>query len=297
MMDESRRIARGYPLRVRDIGVVGSDPVVARANWDILEVRDVHGELVMRAEVPGSNALLFHPCMRFARGRYLIVEIGGGVSAAGFRVWDFAEERWTMTVDDHWDDVSLVGVDAKRGLAAASDGRGTDVFDVTTGQLAWSLPVCSPATVDFNPDDPERVVVGGDAFLFGAGEVPGASRAALFVRSQLARQQASSVLTYDGPELAWLDAEHIVKLSPAGELELLDTDLNTLRMLGTFPGAFSYARTAQARWVTLHGESETTLIDTTGQLPPRTTRGYLAVMPGGEGAIVADTNSTLLERW
>ena len=296
MTEESRRIARAYPLWVRDVGLVGSEVAVARANWDILEVRDLRGQLLMRAEVPGPNSLLFDSRMRFACGRYLIVEIGGGVTAAGFRVWDFVERRWTLTVDDHWDGVSLLGVDRARALVAVSDGKGVDVFDATTGAREWRIPAYCLTTVDFNPSEPERVVIGGEEFG-GECNVSEPCAIAVFVRSQLIHQRGLAVLPNDGPELAWLDAERIVLLSPTGEVELLDAELGTARSFGVLAGASRHLRVAEARWAMLHGDLDTTLIDTTGQLPPKTVPGYAAILPGGEGMLVADTHSATLHRW
>src|SRR5688572_1751404 len=198
---ESRMIARAYPLRVRDVGFVGETPAIVRANWDIVEVRDLDGELLMRAEVSGANELLFHPHMRLAAGRYLLVEVGGGISAAGFRAWDFVERRWTMQVLDHWDDVALVGVDVARALAAVSDGKGIDVFDVPALEQAWRIPVGGVASVDFNPADPEITVVGGDPFMLGGGELPGAPLAAVFQKSEQQFQRALPELSWDGPTL------------------------------------------------------------------------------------------------
>ncbi|WP_437529608.1 hypothetical protein WME79_48080 [Sorangium sp. So ce726] len=276
---------------------MGSTIAVARANWDIVEVRDLGGTLLMRDEVPEQNGLLFHQRMRFAGARYLIVEIGGGVTAAGFRAWDFVEQRWAMSVSDHWDDVALVGVDAARALVAVSDGKGVDVFEVATGNNEWRMPLCSVESIDFNPDNPDLVVAGGDSFMFNDGDLPGAPLMAVFVRSRLTHRRASSALSYDGPQLAWLDAEQIVHLSPHGELELVGADLGTVRSLGTHAGRGSDLRVAEARWIVLHTGTDTTLVDTTGRLPAKTTPGFVAVMPGGEGTICADTHSVTMHRW
>lgn len=296
MSDESRRIARAYPLRVRDIGIVGTAVVVARANWDIVEVRALSGNLLMRDEVSSQNALLFHPRMRFAGGRYLIAEVGGGISAAGFQAWDFVEQRWAMRVHDHWDDVALVGVDVARALAAVSDGKGIDVFDVARGEHVWRVPVSGVASVDFNPEDPELTVVGGDPFSFGDAEAPGAPIAATFAKSALRCRWALHESSYDGPQLAWLDRTQVVALSPAGELWLLSAELEPLRSLGHSVTNDCELRVAGARWVVLHGGDSTILIDATGREPARTIRGFATVMPGAHGIVCADTHSATAER-
>jgi hypothetical protein len=287
MSTESRKIARAYPLKVRDIGLIGAELVVARANWDILEVRDLGGRLLLREQVPLENGLLFHPHVHFAGGRYVIAEIGSGITAAGVRVWDFVEQRWVMTVKDHWDDVALVGVDGGRALAALSDGKGVDVFDVARGELRWRLTVLSPASVDFNPAEPELVAAGGDAYLL-AREAADAPIAALFARSSLTHERTWPGSPFYGLQLSWLDSEHLVSLSPQGELELSNAELKPLCSLRTDAEPDAALSVALGRWVLLHTDENTTVLDTSTRLPPRTFEGFVRMAPDG-AVICADS--------
>jgi len=295
MSVESRKIARSYPLTVRDIGLVDTSVVVARANWDILEVRDLGGRLLLREEVPLENSLLFHPHLHFAGGRYLIAEIGSGITAAGFRVWDFVEQRWVMTVNDHWDDVAVVGIDVGRALAALSDGKGVDIFDVARGELMWRLPVLSPASVDFNPANPELLAVGGDAYLL-AREAADAPLAAVFTRSSVTHERTWPGSPFYGLQLSWLDSEHLVSLSPQGELGLSSADLEPLLSLGTDADPDAALSVARGRWILLHTDENTTVIDTSARLPSRMLEGFAWIAPD-DAVICADSRGVTTLRF
>lgn len=198
---------------------------MARANWDIVEVRRVDGSLLWRHEIAEQGEFLLHARMAFVQDRFLVLEVGGGVMASGCRVWDFARETWGPAWLDHPDDVSLVGVDAARGRLALSDGGGVDVLDVQTGDVQWRLPLFSPSQVSFGAGD--TVAASGDAWLLGDSGDPGTL--AVFERDGL-----RSTVTASRELLGvgwWNDA--LVSLDAAGELTLRrDAGARGLRSLG-----------------------------------------------------------------
>lgn len=172
-MTESRLIARAYPLEVRAVGFVGGRLLVARSNYDIVEVRDEHGTLVMRHVVALEGEPLLGQ-LAFVGGRFLVVELVVYIFPQGARAWDFEEGRWCPSILEHGPDVALVGLCEPDVFLARE--HGVDRADVARGVIAsrqglpgvWSASACA--------ESPGLVAFGGDAHMIGYVDVerPGA---------------------------------------------------------------------------------------------------------------------------
>lgn len=271
-------IARRHPLRVRAIGCASGRTLVVRANWDIVEVRDLEGTLQMRHEVALEGELLMH-AFALVADRYLVVEVGAGVMAAGYRAWDFYDGRWCAGALDRWDDVCLVGVDETRGRVALSDGRGVDVVDVPGDRVAARLSLTSPVTVAFHPTRADVVAAGGDRFLLGEEETDDVL-AVITNKSIAQTRRIRGQPTSDGPLLAWLDDETLAVATGGGEIISLSGDLNDIGALGVVSPPIHRIRTSHGRWVAVHAGDHTVLFDARGG-SSRTARGLAYVEPDG----------------
>lgn len=279
MSSESRVIARRHPLRVRAIGVAGGRTLVARGNWDIVEVRDLEGALRMRHQVALEGELLMHS-FAFMADRYLVVELGAGAMAEGYRAWDFIDERWCAGALEHWDDVSLVGVDTVRGRVALSDGDGVDVVDVPGDRVASRFAIFSPATVAFHPTRTDVVAASGDSYLLAEKDTDD-DVLALFSEQRFPRiRRTPPCPASDGPILAWIDEDTLARVTGSGEVVSLNHELDPIRTLGVVRSPVHGLRTSHGRWVAVHAGEETFVFDTRGG-PARTLRGVAYVEPDG----------------
>ncbi|UJR84794.1 hypothetical protein [Sandaracinus amylolyticus] len=151
---------RDHPLGVQAIELVEGEILVARANWDRLEVRDEHGALRFAHEIARPGWLLRE--MRFV-GRSLACAIGTDISCVGMQLWDVSTGRCTVEhTHPDVDGPALYWSAQGTSLLLAHVGDGAVLLDVDR-----QIELVAPMVVDALCGAPSPEL---DRFAFGGWE-------------------------------------------------------------------------------------------------------------------------------
>lgn len=124
----SEKLRRAQPLTPQAIGFIAGEAVAVWANWDRLEVRTEQNKILITYN---AKEYLLEPNMDLVANRYLVVGIGTGIMAIGFKVYDFHLGKWSFEFSHPEVDTGFCGIHPTEPIIANVEGKRLALWDLS----------------------------------------------------------------------------------------------------------------------------------------------------------------------